>query len=45
MKERILAQGKKSHVSLDDLFARISEGPSRRSTSSSRQTRRGRSRR
>ena len=25
-KERILAQGKKSHVSLDDLFARISEG-------------------
>ena len=26
MKERILAQGKKSHISLDDLFARISEG-------------------
>jgi len=26
LKERLLAQGKKSHVSLDDLFARISEG-------------------
>ncbi|HEY5540136.1 MAG TPA: translation initiation factor IF-2 [Coriobacteriia bacterium] len=26
MKQRLLAQGKKSHVSLDDLFARISEG-------------------
>ena len=26
LKARLLAQGKKSHVSLDDLFARISEG-------------------
>jgi len=26
LKERLVAQGKKSHVSLDDLFARISEG-------------------
>ncbi|MEI7815219.1 MAG: translation initiation factor IF-2 [Coriobacteriia bacterium] len=26
LKQRLLAQGKKSHVSLDDLFARISEG-------------------